>query len=145
MSELANNTRTTIMPGLRYRDAPAAIEFLCAAFGFDRHLVVPGEDDRIAHAQLTFGNGMIMLGSHPHDGPYGEWVQPPHGKNGVNTMGLYVVVTDVDTHYWRAKRGGARILMEPSDKPYGGRDYTCRDIEGHVWNFGTYDPWMPAP
>jgi uncharacterized glyoxalase superfamily protein PhnB len=48
---------------LRYRDAQAAIEWLCRAFGFEKHLVVPGEGGTIAHAELSFGNGMIMLGS----------------------------------------------------------------------------------
>jgi uncharacterized glyoxalase superfamily protein PhnB len=130
---------------LRYRDAPAAISFLCEAFGFDRHLVVPGENNGIAHAQLSFGNGLIMLGSESNEGAYGGYVQAPRGEDGVNTAGLYVVVTDVDAHYRRAKKAGARILLEPADQDYGGRDYTCRDVEGHVWTFGSYDPWMPAP
>ena len=60
----ANNrtSSSTIIPTLRYRDAAAAIEWLCLAFGFERHLVVPGDGGTIAHAQLTFGRGMIMLG-----------------------------------------------------------------------------------
>jgi uncharacterized glyoxalase superfamily protein PhnB len=53
----------TIIPVLLYRDAPAAIEWLFQAFGFEKHLVVPNDDETIAHAQLSFGNGMIMLGS----------------------------------------------------------------------------------
>ncbi len=57
----ATSTTATISPGLRYTDAPAAVEWLCRAFGFEKHLVVPGEGETIAHAQLTFGNGMIML------------------------------------------------------------------------------------
>ena len=142
MSEFAKNTRSTIIPALRYRDAPAAIEFLCNAFGFDRHLVIDQPDGRIAHAELSFGSGMIMLGSHPHEGPYGEWVQPPSGSR-VNTQGLYVIVNDVDAHFARASEYGAEILMQLRDQDYGGRDYTCRDPEGYVWTFGTYDPWAP--
>ena len=57
------NTRARIIPSMRYRNAPAAIEWLCKAFGFEKHLVVPGEDGTIAHAQLTLGNGMIMVSS----------------------------------------------------------------------------------
>jgi uncharacterized glyoxalase superfamily protein PhnB len=144
MPEFAKNTRATIIPALRYRDAAAAIAFLCEAFGFDRNLVVPGENDTIAHAQLSFGNGMIMLGSHPHEGPYGEFVEPPAHNDAVTTMGIYVIVTDVDAHYARAKKAGAKILLEPKNQDYGGRDYTCRDSEGHVWSFGSYDPWMPV-
>jgi uncharacterized glyoxalase superfamily protein PhnB len=63
MSALAKNTRATIIPNLGYRNALAAIEWLCQAFGFEKKLVVPNDDGTIAHAQLTFGNGMIMLGS----------------------------------------------------------------------------------
>ncbi len=55
--------RANIIPTLRYGDAAAAIDWLCRAFGFEKHLVVPGDNDTIAHAQLTLGNGMIMLGS----------------------------------------------------------------------------------
>ena len=52
-------TTATIIPTFRYADAPAAIDWLCRAFGFEKHLVVPEEDGTIAHAQLKFGNGMI--------------------------------------------------------------------------------------
>lgn len=63
MANNAKQTVATVIPTLRYRDAAAAIEWLCKAFGFEKHLVVPGENGAIAHAQLIFGNGMIMLGS----------------------------------------------------------------------------------
>jgi uncharacterized glyoxalase superfamily protein PhnB len=128
---------------MRYRNAKAAIEFLCDAFGFERHLVVPGEGDTIVHAQLSFGNGMIMLGSHPHEGEYGEWVRPPEAPAFVNTQGIYVIVDDVDAHHNRAKNMGASILVVPRDEEYGGRSYTARDPEGYVWTFGSYDPFAP--
>ena len=60
---------------MRYHDAAAAIEWLCEAFGFVRHLVVPGEGGIIAHAQLRFGNSMIMLGS-ARDDEFGKLVRP---------------------------------------------------------------------
>jgi uncharacterized glyoxalase superfamily protein PhnB len=60
---LAKATKATVIPCLRYRDAPAAIEWLCSTFGFNKQAVYPNSDGTIAHAQLTFGNGMIMLGS----------------------------------------------------------------------------------
>ena len=62
MSRFAKNSRATVISCLRYRDAPAAIEWLCNTFDFEKHLVVPNEDGTIAHAQLSFGNGMVMLG-----------------------------------------------------------------------------------
>jgi uncharacterized glyoxalase superfamily protein PhnB len=129
----------TIIPALRYRDAAAAIEWLCRAFGFEKHLVVPGENGGIAHAQLTLGNGMIMLGS-GQGGPYDELVVQPAEAGGV-TQAPYIVVAEVDAHYARAKAAGAEIVIEIADQDYGGRLYVCRDPEGHVWNFGSYDPW----
>ena len=78
MSSLAKNTRATVIPCLRYRNAPAAIEWLCATFGFEKQLVVPNEDGTIAHAQLSFGNGMVMLGSVLKDEtPFGLLMKQP--------------------------------------------------------------------
>ena len=57
MSQHAMNTIATLIPALRYRNASAAIEWLCRAFGFKQQLVVPGKNNTIAHAQLTFGKG----------------------------------------------------------------------------------------
>jgi uncharacterized glyoxalase superfamily protein PhnB len=136
----AQHTHAPIIPTLRYRDAAAAIEWLCAAFGFERHLVVPGEDGTIAHAQLTFANGMIMLGSARED-EFGELQKTPREVGGVGTQSPYVIVPDADAHYARAVAMGAEIVMRLKDEDYGGRGYSCRDPEGHLWNFGTYDPW----
>ncbi|MGI9336818.1 MAG: VOC family protein, partial [Gammaproteobacteria bacterium] len=82
MADNAKQTTATIIPTLRYRDAPAAIDWLCEAFGFEKHLVVPGANGTIAHAQLVFGNGMIMLGSASHD-EFGRLQQPPGTSDGV--------------------------------------------------------------
>ena len=135
-----------IMPSLRYADAAKAIDWLCDAFGFERHLVVPGEEGAIAHAQLRFGNGMMMLGSggthEPgnENNPYDTRVQPPANREEVRPSSIYVIVADADAHYTRARAAGAEIIMEPEDADYGGRGYTCCDLEGNVWTFGTYDP-----
>jgi uncharacterized glyoxalase superfamily protein PhnB len=134
------NTTTTVIPTLRYRDAARAIEWLCDAFGFERHLVVPGENGGIAHAQLAFGNGMIMLGS-GGDGHFDAYQKTPAEVGGVGTQSAYVVVEDCDAHYARAVAAGAEILLDIVDQDYGGRGYSCRDPEGHVWSFGSYDPW----
>jgi len=125
---------------MRYRDANAAIEWLCKAFGFEKHLVVPGENGTVAHAQLAFGNGMIMLGSALED-EFGQRVKPPREIGGIGTQSAYVIVEDADAHYARAKAAGAEIVMEVEDQDYGGRLYSCLDPEGHLWSFGTYDPW----
>ncbi len=123
---------------MRYRNAAAAIDWLCAAFGFERKMVVPADGGRVAHAELTLGNGMIMLGDVETE--YGRLVAAP-SKGEPVTQGIYVVVEDADAHYARAKAAGAEIVLDIKTQDYGGRDYTARDLEGHVWTFGTYDPW----
>jgi uncharacterized glyoxalase superfamily protein PhnB len=140
MPDLAKNTRATVIPCLRYRDAQAAIEWLCQAFGFEKHLVVPNQDGTIAHAQLSFGNGMIMLGS-VVDSDFGRLMRQPDEIGGAETQTAYVIVSDADAVYARAKSAGARIVLDIKDEDYGGRGFTCRDLEDHIWNFGTYDPW----
>src|SRR5262249_54110338 len=128
-----------IIPALRYRNAGEAIDWLCKAFGFEKKMVVPAEGGRVAHAELVLGNGMIMLGDAETE--YGHAVRPPEPPERVNTQGIYVVVDDADAHCARAKAAGAEIVRELVTQNYGGRDYTARDLEGHVWTFGTYDPW----
>jgi len=140
MTSVAKSTTASVIPALRYHDAPAAIDWLCRAFGFERHLVVPGDHGTIAHAQLRSGNGMVMLGS-AGDSEFDRLVKPPRDAGGITTQSIYVVVEDADAHYRRARAAGAAIVLDIEDKEYGGRGYSCRDPEGNVWSFGTYDPW----
>jgi len=142
MSTLAKNTRATVIPCLRYRDAPVAIDWLCQTFGFEKQLVVPSRDGTIAHAQLSFGNGMIMLGSVlKAETEFGRLMKQPDEITGAETQSSYIVVLDADAMYARAKAAGAKIVIEIKDEDYGGRGFSCYDLEGHLWNFGTYDPW----
>ena len=124
---------------MQYSDAKAAIEWLCKAFGFAKNAVYADADGSIDHAQLTFGNGMIMLGSEKQT-EYSGLLLAARAEAGGVTMSVYVVVDDADAHFARAKVAGAQIVREPVTQDYGGRDYTCQDPEGHVWTFGTYDP-----
>ena len=138
---VAKTTTATVIPALQYQDARAAIDFLCRAFGFEKKAVYEGEGGSIAHAELTLGHGMVMLGS-AKDTEYGKLLVRPRVAGGV-TMSVYAIVEDVDAHFARAKAAGAEITREPVTQDYGGRDYTCKDPEGHVWTFGSYDPWAP--
>ena len=128
-----------IIPALCYKDAPAAIEWLCRAFGFEKHLVVPDETGGIAHAELALGADMIMLGSIKNS-ELDRYVTVPNDIGGRCTATLYVVVDDPDAHHARAVGAGASIVRPLTDQDYGGRDYTCIDLEGHVWTFGSYAP-----
>ncbi|MEZ5354643.1 MAG: VOC family protein [Bryobacteraceae bacterium] len=128
---------SSVIPCLRYRDAPAAIEWLCRVIGFEKHLVVPGPDDTIRHAQLRLNDGMIMVGSVGESEFDRLMTMPAPGE----TQCPYVVVADADEVHRRAREAGWPIEIEIADQDHGGRLFTCRDPEGHVWNIGTYDPW----
>jgi uncharacterized glyoxalase superfamily protein PhnB len=142
MSLFAKTTKATVIPCLHYRDAPAAIDWLCRAFGFEKQAVYPNEDGTIAHAQLTFGNGMIMLGSVvDKEIGWSRLMKQPDEIGGAETQSAYVIVADADVIYARAKAEGAKIVVEIKNEDYGGRSFSCYDLEGHLWNFGTYDPW----
>lgn len=132
---------STVIPGLRYRDAPAMIDWLCRAFGFEKHAVYPNPDGTIAHAQLTLGNGMIMLGSVTSGTPHSELIRQPDELKKSETQSPYLAVPDCDAVYAKAKKAGAEMVFDIKDQDYGGRGFTCRDPEGHLWSVGDYDPW----
>ena len=125
----------TIFPILRYRDARAAIRWLCAAFGFTERCCIPEDGLFVRHAQLQLGENIIMLGSvRPDDG-----ITSPQ-SSGVATQMLAVYVTDPDAHFERAQAAGAKILYPPKNTDFGSREYHVLDLEGHPWTFGTYRP-----
>ena len=130
MSESAKKPAATVIPCLRYRDVPAAIDWLCSTFGFEKHLVVPNTDGSIAHAQLGFGNGMVMLGSVLKvETEFGRLMKQPDQLGGASTQSIYVVVKDADLAYAQANAAGAKIAMNIRSEDYGGRGFSC------------YDPW----
>lgn len=135
---------SSIIPGLIYNDAPAAIAWLCEAFGFKKHLVVPGKDGTIRHAELTLGKAMVMLGSSSSGSEYSKLTRSP-ADLGFQTQSPYLVVDDPDSLYAKAKRNGAHMVIDIKNEDHGGRGFTCADPEGHLWSFGTYDPWQHAP
>jgi uncharacterized glyoxalase superfamily protein PhnB len=131
---------STIMPAFRYRNAPAAIDWLCQVLGFARHAVYPGPDNTIGHAELTLGGGMIMLGS-TKDDEHGRRFKSPEDMGGFETRSAYVIVPDADAVYARAKTAGATIIREIHNTDYGSREFAVKDLEGHSWSVGTYNPW----
>ncbi|MGD0680903.1 MAG: VOC family protein [Terracidiphilus sp.] len=133
---------STVIPGHRYRNAPAAIEWLEKVLGFERKAVHEGPNGAIMHAELTLGNGMIMLGSGKDD-ETGRKFKSPDELGGVETSSLYIVVPDADAAHARAVAAGAEVTTPLHDTPYGSRDFTVKDPEGHTWYLGTYDPWHP--
>lgn len=140
LSNPAAPSKSTVIPALRYRNAPAAIEWLCTVFGFERHAVYEGENGTIGHAELTLNGGMIMLGS-TKDDEHGRRFKSPDDLDGIETRSAYIVVADADAVHARAVAAGATIIRPPEDTPYGSREFAVRDPEGHSWSAGTYDPW----
>src|SRR5271157_2630734 len=116
MSDTAKESRSTIMPTLRYRNAPAAIDWLCQVFGFERHAVFTTPEGTIGHAELTLGGGMIMLGS-VKDDEYGRSFKSPD-ELGFETRSAYIVVPDADAVYARAVAAGAVVVRPLQDTPY---------------------------
>ena len=128
-----------IYPALRYQDAAAMIDWLCRAFGFRRHVVYPGPDGSIAHAELSYGRDIVMLGSTKPDA-FGSSPQ----QVGAVTATIYIATSSIDAHCELAKAAGAQVFRGPEDTDYGSREYSCRDPEGQVWTFGSYRPLPEA-
>jgi uncharacterized glyoxalase superfamily protein PhnB len=122
---------------MTYEDATAALDWLESALGFERTSVHEGPNGAIAHAELRFGDGLIMLGP-AGDNDFGLKTAR---ELGAVSQGVYVIVDNgIDTHYERARAAGAEIVRELHDTDYGSRDYMARDPEGNLWSFGTYRP-----
>lgn len=122
----------SITPYLSYVDGHAAIDFLTRAFMFEIVQSYDGPDGRLVHAELSFGNGVVMLGSVD---------QPPR----TGSPGLYLVVEDVDAHHAAAVAADAEVVYPPEETEFGTRRWRARDPEGHEWSFGTYAPSTQAP
>jgi uncharacterized glyoxalase superfamily protein PhnB len=141
MTTFAKDCKSTVIPGMRYRDCLAAIEWLCTALGFDKHAVYLGEGDSVMHAELTFGNGMIMLGSASNCTPYSPYAAMPDELGGRETRSVSLITGDPDAVYAQAKAAGAEMIFDLREMNYGGKAFTCCDPEGYLWHVGSYDPW----
>jgi uncharacterized glyoxalase superfamily protein PhnB len=126
------NKRPAVVPAIVYKDSMAAFEWLQKAFGFEPAMLITDDAGNLAHSELTFGDGWIMVGN--------EWSEnhkSPANLGGLCTQTVHLQVTSgIDAHCERARAAGAEILMEPEDQFYGDRSYRARDLEGHIWTFG---------
>ena len=127
----------TVVPSLIYEDVAKAIDWLCDTFGFAERLRASGPDGRVEHAQLTIGEGSVMLGRQRTGQGFGSpdsaELRPP--RQGEVSHYVSVHVQDVDRHHDHASERGARILHPPTDYPFGERQYTAEDPAGHRWSF----------
>jgi uncharacterized glyoxalase superfamily protein PhnB len=132
MPTVSPDTPQQIIPYLAYADAPAAITFLCRAFGFEEKFRYPMEDGRVGHAELVLRESAIFLASlWPELG-----LASPKDLPGVHCQ-YYVRVDDLDGHHARARAAGATIVAAPADSGHGERTYRAVDPEGHRWIFAS--------
>lgn len=135
---------STVIPWLRYRNAFVAIDWLQHAFGFEPQ-VIHAEGHVVHHARLSCGNGQMILGSADDGTVWDSHMLQPDETGGRETQSCWVIVDDVDAHYRHATEAGAEVVIPLADQAFGGRGYACRDIEGHLWWFGSHEPWaQPA-
>jgi uncharacterized glyoxalase superfamily protein PhnB len=116
---------------LAYDDAPAAIDFLCTAFGFSELYRMNNPDGTIGHAEVALEDNVVMLATTWKAGGLASPLDLP-----AMPSQLFCQVADIDAHYARARDGGAVLIGEPEEQPYGLRTYRALDPEGHRWIFG---------
>ncbi len=125
-----------VIPFLGYEDPRAALDWLAKAFGFAAGAVHEDENGKVVHAEMRFGDGMVMLGQ-----PGRSFGMKTAKELGAANQGIYSIVDDgIDAHYERAVAAGAEVVMDLHDTDYGSREYMVRDPEGNLWSFGTYRP-----
>lgn len=129
---MSEHGRPSFIPALSYKDPKAALAWLETAFGFEPSMVILGPDGELAHAEMRFGDGLVMVGSE-----WSAWSRSPKSIGGANSQSVHVHLdADIDGHCERARRAGAMIDQAPADQFYGDRTYRARDLEGHIWTFG---------
>ncbi|MFN7987875.1 MAG: VOC family protein [Thermoanaerobaculia bacterium] len=129
-----------ISQALYYLEAAKAIDFLCEAFGFEVRIRVVGENGRIEHSELVYGEGLVMVGDVAGREEKYPYRRSPSQVGGINTQSLVVYVDDVEAHHARAVAAGAKVCAELATVDYGeeywsDRGYECEDPGGHHWWF----------
>lgn len=123
--------KPSITPALFYQDPKAALDFLQRAFGFELDMLLEDEAGNLAHSQLAYGDGRIMVGM--------EWSEDHKSPKSIGrkcTQTIHIQLdSGLDGHCERARAAGAEILAEPDTQFYGDRTYRARDPEGHIWTF----------
>lgn len=123
--------RPTFASAVCYKDPFAALDWLEKAFGFERSMLITDDKGNLAHSEMKFGDGHIMVGRE-----WADFVGSPSSVGGKNTQSIHVHLKDgLDAHCERARAAGAVIVREPADQFYGDRTYMAKDPEGHVWSF----------
>jgi len=128
-----------LMPLMRYRDLASAMSWLEQAFEFEKQVSVSDGDGGAIYGQMTYRGSLLMMGA-VRDTDLDKLMCQPDEVGGAETQSCYIVVEDADAHYARARAAGAEVVLEIKSDGLGRRGYSCRDPQGHIWNFGTYNP-----
>ncbi len=120
-----------ITPYLLYEDVDAALDWLVGTCGFTERMRMKGPDGKTNHAEVTLGDGVVMMGNPGPD------YQNPKRRGGATQL-IYVYVQDVNEHHETARAADAGIVREPEDQFYGDRTYGTEDPEGHQWSFAQH-------
>lgn len=124
-----------------YRDAAAAIDWLCRAFGFEVRLRIADDAGRIIHSELEYGEGVVSVAQEGTPDDARRWKQSmksPQTVGGACTQSIMLFVDDADAHCAHARACGAIIVEEPATHDYGAeywidRSYGALDCEAHLW------------
>jgi uncharacterized glyoxalase superfamily protein PhnB len=130
---ISQTQAVSFYPSVLYRDPDAAMAWLERALGFERREEHRDESGKVAHAELSLGPAIVMLGS------AGAGREPFRSLPAAGTL-IYCAIDEVDALYEHARGAGADIALELIETDYGSRDFTVRDPEGNLWAFGTYRP-----
>lgn len=130
------------IPNISYKNPEEALQFLKDAFGFSEHSIYRDSDNKIQHGELILGHCLIMISPADNLSEFGKHTRTPAEVGGYNTQTPYIIIEEIDSHYLKAKAANARIIIEITDKDYGGRGYSCKDTEDNIWNFGSYNPYL---
>lgn len=132
------------VPVLRYQDVGQAARWLCAAFGFSERRLATDASGDVRYILLTFGSGTVIIRP-VSNSEFDDLMAQPDDVGEASTQVCYVAVPGLDAHYRRARAAGARIELAPQSDGLGGSFYTCRDLGGHLWSFGTQDHRAATP
>ena len=131
---MTNSPAPSVWPILSFKDALGAVEFLTAAFGFEKRACYTRDDEPtiVEHGELIWPlGGGLMFGSAGKD-------ETAFGQRAPGDHAVYVVCDDPDGLFDRAMAAGAVLVRGLADEDYGSRGFTVRDPEGNLWSFGTY-------
>jgi uncharacterized glyoxalase superfamily protein PhnB len=126
-------TVPTLYPGVRYRDADAAMDWLERVLGCTRREDHRDDDGNVIHAEMDFRGAVVMLST------AGIGREPFRSLPAGGQL-VYVGLDEVDDLYAQVREAGGELALELTDTDYGSRDFTARDPEGNLWAFGTYRP-----